>query len=73
MGFRLVRGVGEREEPAGRHDGEAVESKVRRGEALVDKLVGGGGRGCMTRLEEQDDQGYKQRKHNFTWSLALLT
>jgi len=24
VGFRLVRGVGEREEPAGRHDGEAV-------------------------------------------------
>ena len=58
--------VGQREEAAGRHGGEPVQCEVRRGEALVNKLVAvvvGRRRGDMDH-KEQDNQGCQLSRHN---------
>lgn len=62
--FLLERGVGEREEAAGRHGGEPVQREVRRGEALVNELANvAGRRGDMDQEDRNDDEGYDLGKH----------
>jgi hypothetical protein len=69
--FRLVRGVGERQEAVGSHDGEAVQCKARRGDAFVNELaavdVGGRGRTDPEQQneDEDEDEGCSLGKHSF--------